>query len=337
MNQDVQATAEWLSRMNRPLLLSHTKPDGDAFGSLVGLRELLRPMNVNPLAVSFDPVPHTYEVFRRFEPIPVWERDIRAESLRDVDGVVLLDTCAFDQLLPLADWLKTTTLPKVAFDHHVTRDVPVDAGVFDPKAAATCVILHRFARSCGWSPSPRAAEALLIGLTTDTGWFVHSNTNAEALRCAAELVETGIALNDLHQELYQNDTPGRVRLRGRLLTEMELLAGGRLAVLTVTQAMLQQTGATLADTENLINDPLTIGTVLVSVLLSEQKSGPVRISLRSRSPLSGRGQPDVDVAEIARQFGGGGHRRASGARLKGTLAEVRSRVVAAVLDALPSA
>ncbi len=331
---DFLEAGRFVATMRRPLLLSHTKPDGDAFGSLVALRELLRGVGSRPLAVAFDPLPHTYDVFRRFEPVSVWRRDLDEKGLADADGVVILDTCAYNQLLPLESWLKAATVPIMAVDHHVTRDVPVAHLVLDETAAATCLILYQWARRCGWKISRDAATAMLIGLATDTGWFTHSNTDPTALRVAAELVELGVSANELYQQLYQCDSTGRVRLRGAMLSGMKLLGDGRLAVMRVDRETLHRTGATLAETENLINDPLTIRTVVVSLVLSEQKEGPVRVSFRSKAPIAGFCELDVDVAAVARCFGGGGHRRASGARIEGTLDSVEQGLVEHILPLL---
>ncbi|GMU37674.1 MAG: DHH family phosphoesterase [Phycisphaerae bacterium] len=330
MNPLLQAYDDAANRaatLRRPLLLSHTKPDGDAFGSLVAARELLRTRGADPLAVSFDPLPRTYSVFARFEPVHVLGRDVPLADLDRCDGVILLDTGAWNQLLPLEAWLRASSLPRIIVDHHVTRDIPADAIILDESAAATCLILYHWADHQGWTLSPDAAAAIFIGIATDTGWFTHSNTTPDALAAAARIAALGVAPNEMYQRLYQTDDAARLRLRAAALSTIEFAAQDRLAILSVDQATLARVGATLADTENLINDPLSVRSVVVSVLLAEQKSGPVRVSFRSKAPLSGLCDLDMDVAAAAAGFGGGGHRRAAGARVEGPLPEVKRLVV----------
>lgn len=363
-----------LGSLQRPLLLAHTKADGDALGSLLAMRGLLRARGADPLAMPFDPTPYRYEAIKRHETMPVWGSDVRETDLAAVDGVVILDTCSYNQLAPLADWLRRSTLPKIVFDHHVTRDDLADLYVIDETAAATAQIIHDFADACGWAMSPEVREAIFIGIATDTGWFRHSNTDARALSTAAALVERGVEPSVIHRYLYQTDSPARIRLLAHILERLELLASDRLAVLSVTQEALRRLGARMSDTEEMINEPMRIAAVRVSVLLAEQDDGQVRVSLRSkpaeaRSSVSGSatagalggGDPgesggvghtrvggvqvgvvggctadaaEVDVSEVAARLGGGGHRRAAAARLRASLTEARERVCAELLPLL---
>lgn len=320
-----------LAALRRPLLLSHTKPDGDALGSLLAMRSVLRARGAQPLAIQFDPTPQRYAALHHYEPMRVWGREASLADLAGVDGVVVLDTCTYNQLEPLADWLRASRLPKIAVDHHVTRDKLADVYVVDESAAATCLILHDWSIACDWALDAEACAALFIGVSTDTGWFRHSNTDARALEAAADLVGRGVHPHELFQELYQTDSAARVRLLGELLSTMDLLAGDRLALLTLPATTLSRLGARMSDTEDMINEPLRIATVRVSVLLADQGDGLIRVSFRSKPPVE-PGDPDFDVAAVAQHFGGGGHRRAAGARLRGGLDEARKLVVAHLLN-----
>ena len=171
------------------------------------------------------------------------------------------------------------------------------------------------------------ATALFLAICTDTGWFQFSNTRPFTMHLAAELMEAGVDTDRMYQLLYQNERAERIALQARALQSLELLENGRLAVITVTRDDFAQTKAAVPDTENLINLPLQIRTVEVSLLFTEPlDGGPVRVSLRSKGT--------VDVAKFAEQFGGGGHARASGLKLDGPFPDVRTRVINAARAAL---
>ncbi len=325
------AMAKW----RRPLLISHAKPDGDALGSLVAMQSLLRSGGAAPVALLFDAIPDRYALFQQYPAMPIWESDVHASDLAACDGVIALDTCTYSQLDPIAEWLRATDLPKFAIDHHITRDDLADHYLIDETAAATCLILHDWARVMGWPIDGDAAAAMFIGIAMDTGWFVHSNTDQRVLSASADLIDRGALPHELHQQLYQRETPARVRLLGAALQAMELLADHRLAVMVLSLDAITQAGATPADTEDIVNEPLRIGSVVASVLLVESERGLIRASFRSKPPTTGDGDgADLDVAEVARAFGGGGHKRAAGARIAGTLDEVRASVVETLVNVL---
>ncbi len=328
-----ERAASW----QRPLLLSHTRPDCDAFGSLIALRALLGGIGAQPVAVAFDPIPRTYEFLNRFPPVAVWRRDFCESDLAGVDGIIIADTCAYNQLQPLADWLRKSRLEKIVIDHHATRDELGDYHILDETAAATCLLIYEWARDMNWPMDDDAVGALFVGIATDTGWFVHANTDARALAAVSDLASRGVRPNEYHVMISQSDTPARVRLLGEALHSMELFADDRLAVMSLGAPVFHRLDARASETENMINEPLRIRSVVVSILLIEQEDGPVRASFRSKAPILGYCERDIDVAQVAADFGGGGHRRASGARIEGSLEEVRNKVVQHVLELLEDA
>jgi phosphoesterase RecJ-like protein len=327
--------AERITAWKHPLLLSHMKPDGDALGSLIAMRAILQSHGADPLAVLFDPIPVRYAVFRRYGALPVLGRDVHEPDLADADGVILLDTCSYSQIEPVADWLRAASLPVLAVDHHVTRDELADIYVIDERSAATCLILFEWARAVEWPIDEFARDAMFIGLAMDTGWFRFSNTDTRALSAAADLVARGAHPHELASDLFQRESPGRIRLLGAALASLELLAGGRLAVQSLTARDFADAGAASTDTEDIVNEPMRIESVVVSVLLAERENGLIGVSFRSKPPREER-TLDLDVSAVAKAFGGGGHRRASAARVSGPLDEVRRSIVHHLETALTS-
>jgi phosphoesterase RecJ-like protein len=262
--------------------------------------------------------------------VPWWQWAAkRAALVAESDAVVIVDTCAYAQLEAVADWLPHAPRTLV-IDHHPTRDPvatrPGDLRLLDESAGAVCVMLLELFRALGVRPDAPTATALLVGVATDTGWFRFPNTDARVLRAAARLVAAGAPLSPVYRYIYEQDSPARLRLAGRMLANLELRAGGRLAVLRLRRSDFAAVGADGTVTEDLVNEAGRLGGTEATVMFTEEPDGRVRVNLRSRLHL--------DVATLAQQFGGGGHARAAGARVTGAWEEVEARVLAATEHAL---
>ena len=322
---DFARVAEWVTAWHRPLLITHARPDGDAIGALIALRAALRAAGSQPRAILYEPVPPRYHWLLDGDPLDVLTSPTDP-ALAEADGVLIVDTCTYSQLEPIAEWLQQCSLPKVAVDHHLTRDDLADDYLVDESASAACLIVYEWARAVGWKLDAAARVALYVGISTDTGWFRFANTDARTLEAITRLAASGIEPAMVFERVYQTESAARFRLLGATLAGVELYEDDRLAVMTITRDMFARAGADSTDTDDFINYPLQIGRVNASVLLVEQDDQLVRVSFRSKPPSSD-GRPDLDVAKIAAGLGGGGHRRAAGVRLTGTLEEVKQRVI----------
>lgn len=317
----------------RPLLLTHTKPDGDALGCLLAMRSVLRRLKADPLAVAFEPPAPRYAALVEDDPLVVWDGGKEDPThLGEVDGVLVMDTCAYSQLEPLSDWLRSRreaqpSVPLLVVDHHVTRDDLADHYLIDETASSASVIVYEWASACGWELDATALRALFVGVATDTGWFRHSNTDARTLEIAAALVRRGVDVHDEYTHLYQSELLPRMRLFGAALDAMELHHDNRLAIIPITSAMFARTGSTPADTEELVNEPLRVATVEVSVLLVETPESDPTGTAEIKASFRAKG--DTDVAAIAARFGGGGHVKAAGARIPGSLDDAKNKILAA--------
>ena len=320
-----QQAAALVGGWRRPLLLTHARPDGDALGSMLAMRSILRGLGADPLTMLFDPAPAPYAFMTEGDPVGLFGGDVAESDLGKVDGVVIVDTCAFAQLAPLADWLRSAAAPIVAIDHHVTRDVPGEFHLIDTSAAAAALVVYDWAKAMGWTLGEVALRAIFVGIATDTGWFAFRNSDTRTFEATAELIGAGVDGHDLHVRLYQSDQAAKVRMLGEALATLDLLDDGRVAVMRLTRDAFVRHGAGTGDTEGIINEPMRIASVDVSVLLVESDDNLVRVSFRSKR--------DADVSAIAASFGGGGHVNAAGARIKGTLPEVHERVIKSILSA----
>jgi phosphoesterase RecJ-like protein len=306
----------------RFLLTTHVRPDGDALGSEVGLAGLLEQRGKDVRVVNASPLPPRYEFL---SPRPrFFERfaEVRPESLADREVLIILDLSSWSQLGEMAEFVRGFVGPKVVIDHHLSED---DLGALilkDVTAESTGTLVLRAIRALGASPSPTMANGLLTAIAMDTGWFRHSNVRPDTMRDAAELAEAGAPIHELYRSLFERNTAARMRLVGRVLSGLTLALDGRVAHASVTRDDLAKTGAIPSDTEDVIDQLAAINGVEVAMLLIEQLRGGVKVSLRSRS--------DIDVAELAGRFGGGGHRAAAGVLMPDPLSDSRERVLRAL-------
>ncbi len=319
--EDYSAATQMLMSWELPLLIAHTNPDGDALGCIVGLQTMLKSAGRKSVAAVYaNPSQHQRSL--------TGVSDIHVLSsksdplLEKVDGVVVMDTCAIAQLTPVADWLKAERVPRIVLDHHSTRDLPADLHLVDTSASSATLMLYRWARSAGWEISKAAARSIFEGLATDTGWFRFSNTSAEALRTAADLMELGVDLDETNQRIYNQDPASLLRFSAQALSGLELHDDDSIALLCVTEQMTRDAKVTPDDTGHVVNYPLSVATVGVSGLLVDWGNGVTKCSFRSKG--------GVDVAKLAASFGGGGHVRAAGARIEAPLDDAKSQVLACI-------
>lgn len=321
-----------LSQSRRVLLTTHVRPDGDALGATAALVLALKQKGIVAEVLLLSHLPRKYSYIYRDNRIlhhdaeKAWPQALK---LDDFDALVVVDTGTWSQLPGLRERLENWPKPKIVIDHHLTQEDWADIKLVITEAAAAAEVVAELLACWDVKIDRAIAAALYLGLVSDTGWFQFSNTRPYTLRLAAMLMEAGIDTDRLYQALYQSERAERIALQTRAQQSLRLLLDGRLAVMRITRADFADTKAAIPDTENLINIPLQVGTVQVSLLITEPlDSGPVRVSLRSKG--------QVDVARFAEQFGGGGHARAAGLKLDLPFPEAERRVVEAMQTAMQS-
>lgn len=214
----------------------------------------------------------------------------------------------------------------LCIDHHPAREMPWRHQVVDELACATSMIVWELLSHVGHELAPRTAEALYVGLATDTGFFRFNSTSPRAHEIAADLLRRGVRPARVFQEIHERNSEAFTRLLGHALADLRLEAGGALASVRLTEGLLERLSAEDEDTSEITNALLAIERVQVALLFRELGDGRVKVSLRSKS--------GVDVHRLASEFGGGGHRNASGIVTQGSLDDVGHRVTLRVLEAL---
>ncbi len=310
---------ERLASARRALLTSHASPDGDAVGSEIALAELARGLGVEPVIVNRDPMPAGLDLMPGAGAVRLLET-VEGDLLEGIDLVVTLECPELDR----AGIEGLDRRPILNIDHHRGNARYGEVAFLDDTAPAVGEMVWRMFRHAAIEPSPEAATAAFVALSTDTGDFRYGNATPRAFEAAAEMVAAGARPEQVSEWVHEQKTPGSIRLLGEALRTLELLAGGRVAVMQVDPEAFRRAGATAADTDDLIDVPRTIAGVRVTVFLKQWEPGVVRVSLRSRGTL--------DVRSVAARFGGGGHTNAAGCTIHGEIGAVRRDVVRAVLE-----
>lgn len=322
-NDASERIADRLRNAGSILVLTHMHPDGDALGSMSALAGAAQAVGKRVCLLVPEDFPQQYGYL--LDDLSIAAPDRLSELSEKHDLIVVVDTCAFSQLVGLEEALTNLRKKIIVIDHHATNDDLGSERWIDTSASAAGVMIGRLLAKLDWPVTAYVAEAMATAMLTDTGWLRFSNTNPEALRMMADWVAAGVRMEVLYRRIFQADRPERLRLMGRAMERLELFGNDQLAVMTIRKEDFQQTGANQNETENLINESLRIKTVEAAVIFVEQE-GQVRVSLRSRGM--------VNVAEVAKRFGGGGHVRAAGFRTSEPLDEIKLKLISFFQEAL---
>ncbi len=317
---DFQKAVELIKNSNNILITTHTRPDGDACGSMIAVTDTLTTLGkkVKPLLLS--EMPEWYKFLFTEEEPSVLGKDITVEQLEqeNFDLIIIVDTNSHSQLADLSDFLKQNDKPLLAIDHHITNDGLGSVELVDTSAAATALIVFDFLKFLNWKLNKVIAQALFVAIATDTGWFQFGNTDGRVHRCCAELIDAGANSTKIYQNLYQNVSLQRFKLMVAMLNTLEIHIEGKFAMLHLIQSDFNNTGDSYNDTENLIDEYRKISSAEAAVLMVELPDGNIKCSFRSRG--------HVDVRKVAEKLGGGGHKRAAGASMPGPLKKVKQQV-----------
>jgi len=321
---EIDQVLEELRQAEKLLLTTHENPDGDALGSLLGMHRLLTGLGKDALmymAPEEFPLPHEYRSLSLGEVVHESPDDI-AERV-----VVFLDCGNIDRM-PV-DFLRTEGTHIVNIDHHHDNTRFGTVNLVDPDASCTAEIVWTLAAELGAQLTKPMAEALYVGLVTDTGKFMYENTTARAHRMAAELIEAGVDTHAIYRKLYEQMPYPRLELLARALGKIERFDDGALTITSLTKLDYSDTGAIESDTEGVVDHMRAVeGTKVAAVvreLLAEDRAGLRKVSLRAADG-------SVDVSAIAREHGGGGHRQAAGFTTELPLEDLAERLRAAIRE-----
>ena len=312
--ENIQTFNSLVQRAERILIISHTRPDGDAVGSLIGLGLIFEELGKEVNLVLEDGVPKV------FHHLPSYDKVFR-EAAGVYDLIVVVDCSDIDRIGKVLDEYGE---PDVNIDHHPTNTRFASVNLVQEDAVATAEMIYDLAEELSLPLNKAIAEALLTGLITDSLGFRTSNTSPKSLRIAADLQELGADLPDLHRKALGEKSLEAVKYWGQGLKKIN--QEDRLVWTSLSLDDRKQADYTGRDDADLINVLAMIRDADISLVFVEQTNGTVKVSWRAR--------PGFDVSKIAIQFGGGGHKPASGAEIEGKLENVQEEVLQATKNAL---
>lgn len=323
----IKRLKELIDRSKKPLITAHIRLDGDALGTELAFYYALKAMDKEPCIINDSSTPRVYKFLVEGVDARRWTPDTKASL--SAGG----ETCGFDLAIvvdtPAADrtggvkQIVSSGIPIISIDHHVCSGGFGDLNIIETEKCSTGEIVFDLFRHLGIDITPKIAEALYVAIITDTGRFMHRNTTSDTLRAAAYLIDCGADPTDIGQRLYKTNTYGYIQLHSMATKTLSFHYDKKIACMWLTKEMMRKAHTPPIDTQDFADVPSSIEGVEVGVLLREfGDKNMVKVSLRSRD--------GIDVNKIANDFGGGGHRRAAGFELEGSIQEVQDRVVKAI-------
>ncbi len=320
----LEAVMELISKADRFLLTCHVKPDGDALGSLLGLGLALMGRGRDVTLFTEEPVPYKLG----FLPGTEYIVNEAPDPLPPGTTLVILDCNEPSRIGRYGQRFINQASSILVLDHHLSRGPSPGQDISGDHPYIRCILPDVFAaaalvfwvlKGLGWPISRDIATNLYTAILSDTGSFRHSNTNKTTFEMAGELVGYGVDPYFVANMLYENHPLCRQHLLAMALDTIEIRGHGRIGLIQVTPEMFRASGATEQDTEDFVGHVRCIDTVEIAIFIKEARAGQVSVSLRSKSSFN--------VAELAREFGGGGHFHAAGFRTSGTASDVRAALL----------
>ena len=318
--EGIQRVAQEFQAGRRVALSTHINADGDGCGSEAGLARMLAQRGMQVHIVNPTPWPGLFDFLLGDD---VRERSADGvAALRNIDLLIVLDISDVKRLGALAETVRGLTVPKMVIDHHIPSDDRAgDIILADTTACATGELVYDLATELEFDITPPIAKSLYSAIVTDTGGFRFSNTTPRCHAVAADLLAVGVDPEEIYQRVYASAPAGRVRLLAQVLQTLGVDEDKGLAWLSMHAGALEQYDVRQEDLDGIVEHARAIAGTRMAVFFRDLGHGKVKASFRSTGA--------VDVNAFARTFGGGGHARASGALIAGTLDDVRERVLAA--------
>ena len=291
------------------LIVCHIRPDGDCLGSGFALMRIAEKLGKKVDFVCDSPFPPAYSFIKDHEKL----NEIKCDSY---DLAIAVDCADSARMGSFGEAFRKCP-ETINIDHHKTNDRFGKVNFVVPDLSSTCELLYSLIKNDNVIGADEATD-LYLGLSTDTGNFMHSNTTPDTLTTASELLALGADLSMIVNGFYRNNTKNKLALISRAIASMQYFDDDKVAVITVKKSDLEETGCVLSDTEGLIDYAMSVGSVKVAVCMTEQRERSYKVSLRSKG---------ADVSIVAGYFGGGGHKQASGCVANGYYEDVLEKIV----------
>jgi phosphoesterase RecJ-like protein len=309
-------SARFLSSAKKVMIVSHVNPDGDTLGCLLALGLALMQKKKEVILLCQDAVP------TRFQYLPGSE--LVSSVIREKTDVAVAVDCGSPRQLGSLRAAFFQAPCTIQIDHHDFGDVFGKIQVLDPEASAVGEIVYELLRALKTEMTPAIATCLLTSIIIDTGAFRFSNIRAKTFEICARLVKKGVDIQRLIEEAYWIKSPSVALLSGHAVSRARFNQDGSVAWASVSQEDIRRYGAALSDADSVADDLRVVDGVKVAVLFRETNKKNLRVSFRSRK--------GINVALVAKQFGGGGHHNSAGCSIRRS--ETEKRKVLKALEAL---
>lgn len=296
-------------------IMSHIMPDGDSIGSSLALYNALVRSGKDVRLIIDDDVPKVYRFLKNADRVK------RPGEYESFDAVIALDCGDKERLGRSGLYLENNFV--INIDHHISNNEFGNMNMVDTNAAATGEIIYNIIKILGIDMDREISECLYTAIVTDTGQFQYSNTTSVTHQIAGDLINNGVNASLMFERIYQNVSKEKIVLMKTALSSLEFHHRDRISCISLTLEQMKKANAMEEDSDGLINLARDIECVEAAIFLKELETGRVKVGLRSKKT--------VDVAAVAKKFGGGGHVRAAGCTLSGTVAEVKGKILDAVI------
>ena len=314
----------------RVVLTTHLTPDGDGLGSALALTRWLRARGIDASVINCSSTPNNLRFLVRRGEFAVFHPSRHGKIVAEADAIVATDIGGAARLGNMERPIRASKARKIVIDHHIYENDLFDLALIRPGASSSAEVTYDLIRSTGSAIGPDIAEPLYAGLVSDTGGFCYTSTSSRALEIAAELAQAGADPHRIWRELSCQNSPVRMRVLGHALADMQLELEGRVAWTAADSAFLDHHGVPARDAFEVVNYLLRVKGVEVGLFLMEMTATRTKASLRS----AGR----IDVCQLAKRHGGGGHQFAAGCVVEGaSLAGARAILIEALAALLAEA
>jgi phosphoesterase RecJ-like protein len=320
---EIDKTIEFIKNGDNFLLSTHINPDGDGIGSVLGILGLLHKLGKKYSVICQDTPQEKLSFLERFDEFVVFDDSMVGKL--SFDQAIIIDAPFLERIGGPAKLINKGARI-LDIDHHVDGGYFGTVNLVVPSAAASAQIIASIYERMGVEFDLASANAIYVGLSVDTGRFRYSNTTEEVFKLAAKLVNAGVKPDIVSDRLYYQASLGNKVALAKVLESIELHFDGKVGSAFLDYEFLSTPVGKEADTEGFVNQPLSIKGVEAAFLIRETEKGKTRVSVRSRT--------DLDVNKVARAFNGGGHVRASGCRIDGTIPEVKEKLLAVIGESI---
>jgi bifunctional oligoribonuclease and PAP phosphatase NrnA len=317
ISPELQQIVDAVRGRRRFVLSSHARPDGDSIGSQLAMAYALREMGLEATIVNADPAPPPLMAFPGVPDIriaPTVEGEFDAAIIMECGDLQRTGVSGLERFFV------------VNIDHHPGNTSYGQINWFDPGAAACGEMVFDLVRALDVPLTRTIATHIYLAILTDTGSFHYSSISPRTFDICRECMEAGVDPVLVARNVYDSNNMGRLKLFGAVLGAMQIDQTGRIAIVYVDHEMARAAGGTYEDTEGLINLPLTVKEIEAVVFFKQEKGDRYRVSLRSKG--------NVDIGEIAKEYGGGGHKNASGCTVSGPIEELQKALVGKIEGAI---